>query len=35
VVGRELKWDAAKQEIIGDAEATRMIMPQMREPWHL
>ena len=35
VVGRKLKWDAAKQEIIGDAEATKMLFPQMRAPWHI
>jgi predicted dehydrogenase len=33
VVGRKLKWDAAKQEIIGDAEATKLMSTQMREPW--
>jgi hypothetical protein len=30
-----LKWDAAKQEIIGAAEASKMMLPQMREPWHI
>jgi len=35
VVGRKLKWDAAKQEIIGDAEASKLLSKQMREPWHL
>ncbi len=35
VTGRPLKWDAAKQEIIGDPEATKMLSPQMREPWTL
>ena len=33
VVGRKLKWDAAKQEIIGDAEATAMLSYAMRPPW--
>lgn len=33
--GRTLKWDAAKQQIIGDAEASKMIYPKMRKPWHL
>ena len=35
MVGGELKWDATKQEILGDAEATKLLSPQMREPWHL
>ena len=35
MVGRELKWDAAKQEIIGDDEATKLLSPQIRQPWHL
>lgn len=35
VVGRTLKWDAARQEILGDAEATKMLSKVMRAPWHL
>jgi predicted dehydrogenase len=35
VVGRKLKWDAAKQEIVGDAEASKLLAPPMRAPWHL
>lgn len=35
VVGRTLKWDAARQEILGDAEATKMLSKIMRAPWHL
>ena len=35
VVGRKLKWDAAKQEIVGDAEATKLMSYAMRPPWHL
>src|SRR5262249_37446156 len=35
VVGRTLKWDAAKQEIIGDAEASKLLSRPMRAPWHL
>jgi len=35
VTGRKLKWDAAKQEIIGDAEASKMMVPEMRAPWHM
>jgi predicted dehydrogenase len=34
VVGRKLKWDAAKQEIIGDAEASKLLSRPMRSPWH-
>jgi hypothetical protein len=34
VTGRKFKWDTAKQEIIGDAEASKMMFSQMREPWH-
>jgi predicted dehydrogenase len=35
VVGRKLTWDAAKQEIIGDAEASKLLARPMRSPWHL
>jgi predicted dehydrogenase len=35
VVGRTLKWDAAKQEIIGDPEASKLLSQPMRGPWHL
>ncbi len=35
ITGRKLKWDATKQEIIGDAEASKMMVPEMRAPWHL
>jgi hypothetical protein len=34
-VGRTLKWDAVKQEIIGDAEASKLLAKTMRPPWHL
>jgi hypothetical protein len=30
---RPLRWDAAKEEIVGDAEATRWLDRPMREPW--
>lgn len=33
LTGRKLKWDAAKQEIIGDAEATKLLSRKMRAPW--
>jgi predicted dehydrogenase len=35
VVGRPLKWDAAKQEIIGDPEASKLMARPIRAPWHL
>jgi len=35
LVGRKLKWDAVKQEIVGDAEATALLGKKMRAPWHI
>jgi predicted dehydrogenase len=35
VVGRKLKWDAAKQEIIGDPEASKLLSRPVRAPWTL
>jgi predicted dehydrogenase len=35
VTGRTLKWDSVKQEIIGDADASKLMEPQMRAPWKL
>ena len=35
VVGRKLKWDAERQEIVGDAEASKLLARPMRKPWHL
>jgi predicted dehydrogenase len=35
VVGRKLRWDAAKQEIIDDAQAAQLLSRPMRSPWHL
>ncbi|UCF34015.1 MAG: Gfo/Idh/MocA family oxidoreductase, partial [Phycisphaerales bacterium] len=32
---RSLKWDAAKQEFSGDAEANRLLDRARREPWYL
>ena len=34
-VGRKLKWDPVKEQIIGDAEANAMLKPKMRSPWKL
>jgi predicted dehydrogenase len=35
VTGRPLKWDAAKQEILNDPEASRLMQAEMRAPWKL
>ena len=35
VLGRKIRWDPAKQEIIGDPEAAQMLSKPMRSPWHL
>jgi predicted dehydrogenase len=32
-VGRKVRWDAAREEIIGDAEASRWLVRPYREPW--
>jgi predicted dehydrogenase len=32
-VGRTVRWDAAKQDIIGDAEASRLLTKEYRAPW--
>jgi len=34
-LGRSLKWDAAKEEVIGDSEANRWLMKPYRAPWRL
>ena len=33
--GRDLKWDPAKEEFIGDAEANSFLSREMRKPWTL
>jgi predicted dehydrogenase len=35
VLGRTLKWDAAKQDFVDDAEASKLLSRPMRAPWHL
>jgi predicted dehydrogenase len=35
VVGRKLRWDAAKQEISDDAQAQQLLARAMRPPWKL
>jgi hypothetical protein len=32
---RNLKWDAAKEQCVNDAEANRMLSRALRAPWHL
>jgi predicted dehydrogenase len=32
-LGRRIRWDPAKEEIIGDAEAARMLVRPYRAPW--
>ena len=34
-VGRTIKWDPLKEEIVGDDEAARMLSRPMRSPWHV
>jgi hypothetical protein len=33
--GRKVKWDGAKEQIIGDAEAARRLSKEYRAPWKL
>ncbi|HOW74154.1 MAG TPA: Gfo/Idh/MocA family oxidoreductase [Phycisphaerae bacterium] len=35
VVGRTLKWDVAKQQIVGDPEAWKLLSRPIRAPWHV
>ena len=34
-LGRQLRWDASKWEVVGDAEAQQQITPVYRAPWKL
>ena len=34
-LGRSLKWDAAKEQAVGDAEANQMLARPYRAPWKL
>jgi predicted dehydrogenase len=35
LVGRKLKWDAKREVIVGDAEASKLLTRSYRKPWHL
>jgi predicted dehydrogenase len=35
LVGRKIKWDAAKEVIIGDDEATKLLRREYRGPWKI
>ena len=32
---RKIHWDPAKEQIVGDDEAAKMLARPMRAPWHL
>ena len=34
LTGRKLKWDAGKEVILGDAEASKLLTREYRAPWH-
>jgi len=34
-LGRPIRWDPEKEEIVGDEEAARWVGKPMRKPWHL
>src|SRR6185295_13232291 len=35
LVGRKLKWDSATEQIMGDAEASKLLGRDFRTPWKL
>ena len=35
LTGRKIKWDVAKEEIIGDADASKLLTREYRAPWKL
>jgi hypothetical protein len=34
-VGRQIRWDAQHEQIIGDEEANALVTKNYREPWRL
>ena len=32
--GRKIRWDAAKEEIVGDVQASQFLEIPLRAPWH-
>ncbi|MFW6161923.1 MAG: hypothetical protein ACODAJ_04090 [Planctomycetota bacterium] len=34
-MGRRIRYDPVKEQIIGDDEANRLVNQPMRAPWHL
>jgi len=34
-LGRPFKWDPEREELVGDAGASRLLSRPMRSPWHL
>ena len=34
-LGRQIKWDVEKEEVIGDKEAQRYVTREYRAPWKL
>ncbi len=35
LVGRKIKWDARKEVIVGDAEASKLLTRPYRSPWKM
>jgi hypothetical protein len=35
LTGRKLRWDPVREEIIGDADASKLLSRDMRSPWRL
>ena len=34
-LNRKLTWDAAKEQIVGDADAAKLLSKEYRKPWKL
>ena len=32
-LGRAMKWDAAREQVVADAEANKLVLGTYREPW--